>query len=200
MTGKWAGMIAKPMDELLTLDRDAFVFLNSLGNETWDVFWLTLTNKWTAIPLYVLLLYLIVRQWGWKRTFYVLIGVALLILATDQLANFFKYGLQRPRPCYDAELQELTRLVKASCGGKYSFYSAHASNAMAVAAYFFLALAPLRKSFGILLLIWAALVAYSRIYIGVHFPLDVLFGMGVGALMGWLFYKLTIFTLLKRGL
>jgi len=188
------------MEELLALDRQAFVFLNNLGSESWDGFWLTVTNKWTAIPLYVFLLYLTIRQWGWKRTLHVLIGIALLILVTDQLANFFKYGLQRPRPCYDVDLQSVTRLVKASCGGKYSFYSAHASNSMAVAAYFFLVFSKLRTSLGVFLLLWAVCVAFSRIYIGVHFPLDVLFGMGIGALMGWLFYKLTIFTLLKRGL
>ena len=188
------------MEELLSLDRQAFLFLNGLGNENWDGFWMAISNKWTAIPLYAFLLYLILRHLGWKRSLYVLVAIALLILVTDQLANFFKYGIQRPRPCYDPELESMTRLVKAWCGGKFSFYSAHASNSMAVAAYFFLVFSKWRNTLGIFLLLWAICVGYSRIYIGVHYPLDVLFGMGIGTLMGWLFYKLTIFTLLKRGL
>jgi len=188
------------MDKILQLDRDVFLSLNALGSETWDGLWMAITNKYYAIPIYALLLWLIIKKLGLKRTLISLVAIALLILVTDQLANFFKYGVQRLRPCYDPELNTLVRLVKASCGGKFSFYSAHASNSMAIAAFFFLLLNQYRKTLGVFLLLWAILVGYSRIYIGVHFPLDVLFGMGVGALMGWLFYKLTIFTYLKSGL
>ncbi|MDH3698997.1 MAG: phosphatase PAP2 family protein [Flavobacteriaceae bacterium] len=188
------------MDKILQVDRDVFLSLNSLGSETWDGLWMAITNKYYAIPLYALILWITLKKLGLKRTLISLVAIALLILVTDQLANFFKYGVQRLRPCYDPELNTLARLVKASCGGKFSFYSAHASNSMAIASFFFLLLHQYRKTLGVFLLIWAVLVGYSRIYIGVHFPLDVLFGMGIGALMGWLFYKLSIFTFFKSGL
>lgn len=193
-------MTNDPMEEVLLFDRQAFLFLNGLGTSSWDGFWMVITGKWNAIPIYILLLWLSVKGMGWRNTLLSLVAVAFLILVTDQLANFFKYGVQRLRPCYDEDISMAMRLVKASCGGKFGFFSAHAGNTMAVATFFTLLLRPCFKHLGLLLFPWALLVGYSRIYIGVHFPLDVFFGMGVGALMGWLFYKLTIFAYNKIGL
>ena len=92
------------------------------------------------------------------------------------------------------------RLVKESCGGKFGFFSAHAGNTMAVAVFFSILLKEKFKGVGFLLLIWAAFIGYSRIYLGVHFPLDVFLGMVIGLFFGWLFAKLYIFTLLKLPL
>lgn len=188
------------LEDLLQIDRQVFVYLNNLGSPGWDGLWMFITNKWSSIPLYILLLILVYRSFGLKKTLLLLVSIALLITVSDQLSNFFKIGVGRLRPCYDPDLSELIRLVKASCGGKYGYFSAHASNSFAIAVFF----AHLfRKSYKILvwiLVIWALVVAYSRIYVGVHFPLDILSGALAGTFMGWLFYRLFMLTLRRISL
>jgi len=188
------------LDELVQLDKEVFLFLNMLGSEQWDSFWLVATDKWSSIPVYLILLILTFRSFGPKKTLLVLITVALMITATDQLANFFKYGVQRLRPCYEEELFNNMRLVKSSCGGKFGFFSAHAANSFAVAYFFALLLRSQIKFLAALLFLWAAVVTYSRIYIGVHYPLDILTGISVGLFFSWLFAKLYIFALNKYPL
>lgn len=178
------------LEELLQFDKELFLFLNHLGSTTWDAFWLFMTNKWSAIPLYLLLAYLALVKLGLKRTLFLLVAIALLIATTDQLANFFKYGVQRLRPCHDPDLNGLVRLVKASCGGEFGYFSAHAANASAVAFFFIHLLGKQNRYLGAFLFVWALTVAYSRIYLGVHYPLDVLTGIVLGALLGWLFARL----------
>lgn len=184
-------------EELIKLDRELFLFLNQLGTEGWDPFWLLLTNKWTSIPLYVFLLILTYVHYGWKKTLILLVAIALLITCTDQLANFFKYGVKRLRPCHDPDLAEQLRLVKVSCGGKFGYFSAHAANSLAIALFFIVLFNKHFPYLKYLLLLWALLVAYSRIYIGVHFPLDILTGLTIGALFGWTFANLYNFAIHK---
>ncbi len=185
------------LDQLVQYDKELFLFLNNLGSPTWDGFWMALTNKTgpIALPLYMLLLFLAYRTFGIKRLLVVLLGVVVMILMTDQLANFFKFGFQRLRPCHDLEVNEAMRLVKSYCGGKFGYFSAHASNTMAVAIFFGTLLRSKSRYIGIFLVLWAILVAYSRVYIGVHFPLDVLTGAVIGSIFGWLCAKLVIFAL-----
>ena len=124
------------LDQLVHYDKELFLFLNNLGSAKWDGFWLFMTNKWSSIPLYALLAFFTYRAFGLKRLLMTLVAIAVLILVTDQLANFFKYGVQRLRPCHDNEINGLMRLVKSSCGGKFGYFSAHAANSFAVAIFF----------------------------------------------------------------
>ena len=181
------------LEELIQLDQELFLFLNNLGNDSWDGFWLGATNKWSSIPVYFILLLLTFKYFGTKRTLVILVIVALLITCTDQLANFFKYGVQRLRPCYEEGISESMRLVKRSCGGKFSYFSAHAANSFAAASFFAFLLRSKIRPIPAILMIWALIIAYSRIYIGVHYPLDILSGAVVGLLFGWLFFRLHIF-------
>lgn len=185
------------IEDLIHLDKELFLFLNSLGNERWDGFWMFITNQKSWYPLYVVLLFFSFKRFGTRKTLLLLVTVALLILCTDQLSNFFKNGVQRLRPCYDPELYGLMRLVKNSCGGKYSYFSGHAVNSFAVAFFFTYLLGVKYRMLGAILMIWAAFVAYSRIYVGVHFPLDVLTGAAVGILFSWIFAKLYLFSVHK---
>jgi undecaprenyl-diphosphatase len=187
------------LDQLLQLDKELFLFLNGIGTETWDGFWMFMTTTRNSAPLYLLLLYLTYRHFGWKKTGIVLVAIALLITCTDQLSNFFKYGVGRLRPCHDPEISGIMRLIKGSCGGQFGYFSAHAANSFGPAIFFTVLFRNKVKYITLVLIIWACFVAYSRIYIGVHYPLDVLTGALVGSLFGWLFAKLAIFAFQKIG-
>jgi len=174
--------------------------LNGLGTSSWDGFWMFVSNKWGSIPFYLVLLGISIKLLGWKKTGLLLLGIALLITVTDQLGNFFKYGIGRFRPCHDVDISSLMRLVKRSCGGKYGFFSAHAASSMALANFFNHVLGKKLKWLPGVLFTWAFLVGYSRIYIGVHYPGDVLFGMLVGLFFGWLFARVYETTINRIGL
>jgi undecaprenyl-diphosphatase len=176
------------IEELLKLDTQLFLFLNSLGNESWDEMWRIITEKWSSIPLYVFLLYLIYKDLGLKGAFIVLVVAAILVAASDQLANLFKYGVERPRPCQEESLKDLMRFVADRCG-RFGYFSAHASSSMGAAVFIGLLLKPSYKYIPFLLLFWALLLGYSRIYLGVHYPLDVITGMLFGGILGWLAFK-----------
>ena len=180
------------MEQLLEYDHELFLYLNSLGNESWDLFWLIITNKLYAAPLYAVLIYLIYKKFGLKGTVISVLVVAAMITCTDQLANLFKHGFERPRPCKVELWKETMRFVAERCG-RYGYFSAHAASTMAAAVFAGLALKSHHRYLIFILLFWSSLVGYSRIYLGVHYPGDVLTGWIIGALLGWAFYRLFIY-------
>jgi undecaprenyl-diphosphatase len=180
------------IEQLLQYDTELFLYLNNLGSSNWDQLWLIITNKLTFIPLYAILLYLIYRNLGWKVLLLLVLVIAAMITFTDQVTNLFKDGFQRPRPCRAKDIEDLVRYIAPRCG-KYGFFSGHSSNSMAAAVFAGLLLRPYYKNLIFILLFWSAIVAYSRIYVGVHYPLDIVCGLTFGALAGFLFYKLQIY-------
>ncbi|MGB5419505.1 phosphatase PAP2 family protein [Algibacter sp.] len=182
------------IEQLLNYDTELFVFLNNLGSSTWDGMWLVLTNKLTFIPLYVILLFLLYKKYGLKSLLIFVVVIALMITFTDQITNVFKRSFMRPRPCGVAEIADRVRFIAVRCG-KYGFFSGHSSNTMAAAVFTGLLLKPYYKNLIFILLFWSAVVAYSRIYVGVHYPIDIICGMTFGAISGFLFYKLTKYLL-----
>ena len=179
------------LEELVKLDTELFVYLNGLGTETWDAFWMFYTTKFNWIPFYALLLFLLYKRLNMKMFLITILVIALMITFTDQITNLFKKVLvMRLRPCYNPEIDDIIRLVKRSCGGKHGYFSGHASNSMAVAVFMSLMLRSKYRYITYVLVVWAIAMGYSRIYVGVHYPLDVLSGMLFGAFSGFLFYKL----------
>ena len=178
------------LEQLLQYDESLFLYLNSLGTETWDGMWLLITNKLTFIPLYALLLFLIYRKLGLKILLTLVILITLMILFTDQTTNIVKRSVLRFRPCACEDIMESVRFIAERCSRNRSFFSGHASNSMAAAVFGGLLLRPYFKNLIFLMLLWSAVVAYSRIYVGVHYPIDVITGMAFGALSGFGFYKL----------
>ncbi|MDT0651526.1 phosphatase PAP2 family protein [Autumnicola edwardsiae] len=177
------------MQELIELDQELFLFLNNLGSPAWDGFWRAISDKFVGIPLYAVLLYLIFKNFGWKGTLASMVVIALLITATDQLANVFKDGFERLRPCRQEGVMENARFVADRCG-RFGYFSAHASNSMGVATFLILLFRKIYPKLIYLILLWPVLSSYSRIYLGVHYPADVITGLFIGAILGYIFYKL----------
>lgn len=170
------------MNGLIEKDQELLLFLNGLGNSTFDPFWLLVTGKWFWIPFYVILLYLLYKSVPLKKLLFVLLFIAIGITISDQLASVFKHGVERFRPCHEPLLMEKMRMV--ICGGKYGFYSAHASSSFFLVSFLSILIGKKYKVLPYILVFWAVIVSYSRIYVGVHYPFDVAFGAAVGFLLG----------------
>jgi undecaprenyl-diphosphatase len=173
-----------------SLDRELFVTLNELHSPWLDDVMVGISNKWVWIPLYAFLLFRVVRIYG-RQSIYILMSVGILILLSDQISvHFFKDVFQRLRPCHDERLADLVHIVNDHCGGQYGFISSHASNVFALAVFLGFMLKSEGRWWLYSLLVWAFIVSYTRIYLGVHYPLDIMVGGLVGA-----FLALTIFYL-----
>ena len=174
------------LEKILSLDTELFVYLNGLGSETFDGFWLMITKQTSWIPLFLFLLYLIYTKLGTKQTLYLMLFVAILLVFTDQIANVFKNGFQRLRPCNNPEINSFIRIVQSR--NSFSFFSGHATSSMAVTTFLYLIF---RKDFKYfwLLFLWPLIFAYSRIYLGLHYPLDIISGYLCGAILAFLMFK-----------
>lgn len=176
------------LEQLQKLDREVFLFFNNLGVKEWDWFWVFITEKETSIPLYAVLLFLIFKKIKLKGLGITILVVGLMITFTDQLANLTKDTFQRLRPCNE-DFIEYGRFLAKRCG-KYGYFSGHAISSFAVATLVSKVLKPYYKNIFFWMFFWAVIVTYSRIYVGVHYPGDILTGATVGIITGYLFYKL----------
>lgn len=179
--------------DLLLLD-----LINGTGRPFLDPIMIFLSGKFVWIPLYLYLIFLLYEQYGksfWVPLLFILISLTL----SDQFtSSFMKPFFQRPRPCLDQSLAIVVEVVKG-CGGKYGFASSHAANTMGLAVFYFMLLKKKKKILAYAIVTWALLVGYSRAYLGVHYPGDVIVGFFVGSFFGYLCYKLHSRVLKKLG-
>ena len=186
------------METLSNIDTDLFLFLNGLHTSWLDKVMIAVTQMWVWVPLYLLLIYWTVKQYG-KRCWWIFLAVGIVVLCSDQLsAHVCKPLFQRLRPCYNADLQDLIYLPKGMAGGRYGFVSSHAANTFAVAAFLTPALRKNRNWMGIVLYFWAFISSYSRIYLGFHYPGDILCGALLGILIGLILWKVFQLVVVKK--
>ena len=186
------------MHEIIQEDQQVFLYLNNLGSSSFDQFWILLSETWIWIPLYIIFLYLLYKNFQLRSLLFILIFIAIGVTVSDQLAGIFKTGISRFRPCHDPVLDGFMRKVK--CGGQFGFYSSHASNTFFIATFMSILLRKKYKFLSIILLFWAAIVSYSRIYLGVHFPLDIIMGALMGFFLGGFFATISQNVIRKQNL
>ena len=178
------------LEKILTLDTELLVYLNGLGSPAYDGLWLFITRQSNWIPLFILLLYVIYKKLGVKQTLYLLLFITVIVAITDQTTNLFKNGFQRLRPCNNPEINTVIRVVQVR--NSFSFFSGHAANSMASTMFVFLIIRKFYKN-TYLLFLFPLIFAYSRIYLGLHFPGDILTGYLFGGTFGFMFYKSYMF-------
>ena len=149
------------LEKIIDLDKKVFIYLNGLGSETYDGLWLLITKQIYWTPFFLLIFYFLQKKLGWKNFLYYILFTAVLILICDQTANFFKNSIQRLRPCNDMATTVFAYLILKK---EYKYSS--------------------------LLFLFPFIFAYSRIYLGLHFPTDILTGYAFGAIFGCIFYKM----------
>ncbi|MCX6325487.1 MAG: phosphatase PAP2 family protein [Bacteroidia bacterium] len=174
------------------LDQQLFLFLNSLNSPFWDSVMHAISGKVIWAPLYLaILIFLGIR---YKRKFLIiLLFIILAVTLADQFSvQLFKNLVQRLRPCHEPSLEGLVHLVNGECGGQFGFVSSHATNSFNVAILSLLLIK--KRWFTISIILWAIVVGYSRIYLGVHYPGDVICGSLLGAFTGWIIYRLYVLT------
>ena len=168
------------------IDKELLLYLHHHSTPFLDVAMVAVTEKYNWIPLYLILILALVRQFGWQAV-YSMVAVILLVIISDQLTSgFMKPFFGRFRPCHDPEIGHLIRIIRR-CGGEFGFVSSHAANSFSVSTFFILLF---RKTHRYVwwILIWPILFSYSRIYLGVHYPFDILCGAVIGIGLGWLVF------------
>ncbi|HNP32405.1 MAG TPA: phosphatase PAP2 family protein [Flavobacterium sp.] len=184
------------LEKIIQLDKELLIYLNGLGSPTFDDLWLIITKQVYWAPVFLFIFYLLQKKLGWKKFGYYILFTAVLILICDQTANFFKEYFHRLRPCNDEEIKGVIRVVKSS--KTFSFFSAHAANSLATTVFAFMILKKYYKH-SYLLFLFPLIFAYSRIYLGLHFPGDILTGYFFGVIFGFICYKIYRKYILKNS-
>ncbi|MCM4155888.1 phosphatase PAP2 family protein [Gramella sp. AN32] len=175
------------LEQIKQWDRDLFIFLNNLGIEQYDSFWIFVTNPRHWIPLYLIFFALFFVAFHWKKGLYAMISLLITVFATWGFTNLVKSFFVRARPNNNPSLKELIRILQEPVN--YSFFSGHSSTSFAATTFLVLVLAHKFKWI-YLAYLWPIIFVLSRIYVGVHYPSDVIVGMIVGITMAFLFFQL----------
>jgi undecaprenyl-diphosphatase len=185
-------------DKLELLDRELFLTINGFHAPMFDNLMYYVSQIWVFAPVFFYWLYLVYNKTGAKKLLILLGFFVLLIVLTDQTSNQIKHTVKRYRPSHNLEIQSKVHIVNEYRGGTYGFFSGHATNSFGVAMILFLLFDKKSIVFRYSFFLWAALTAYSRMYLGVHYPSDIFVGTLVGLFWGYIVYQLIQYMFKKK--
>ncbi len=177
-------------DKLELLDRELFLAINGFHAPVFDSLMYYVSQIWVFAPVFVYWLYMVFNRYGLKKLFILIGFLGLLVLLTDQTSNITKHAIKRYRPTHNLEIQSQVHTVNDYKGGMYGFFSGHSTNTFGVAMLLFLIFSKESIVFRAAFFAWAGITAYSRIYLGVHYPSDIFVGFIVGLFWGYVVYRL----------
>ncbi len=175
------------MNSLIEFDQQILILFNYFHTAFWDNAQWLISGIATWFPLYIMILYTIIKSQKWQSWLTVLALIILVVLCDQISTEIFKHGFERLRPTHSPDIKDIVKTVRDYRGGKYGFVSSHATNSMGLAV--FTSLIFRNKYYSLFIILWSLIIGYSRIYLGVHYPGDVLGGMILGAILGFSIYK-----------
>ena len=176
------------LQDIIQIDQNLLIYLNNLGSTKWDSLWLFITNQFFWTPLFILIFYLTIKSYGWKTGGFLILSMIVLVAFSDQFTNFIKNTVQRFRPNNNEEIKHLLRVLINP--QSYSFISGHATTSTFFSVYVLLLLKDNYK-YIYLILFFPLVFSYSRLYLGVHFPIDIFVGILIGVTFANLYFILS---------
>ena len=173
------------LNYLNQIDTELFLIMNGWHNLFFDILMVYVSSMLFWLPFYIFLFYLLIREYKWKSLILLLFTTFLITLTDQSSVQLFKNVFQRLRPCHNPDIQAMVHTVEY-CGGLYSFVSSHAANYFGIIVFVSGLLKKRYKWLPWVLVIWGLLIIYSRIYLGVHYPGDVIAGAILGSVIGWM--------------
>lgn len=173
------------LENLLEFDRSLFLLINGWNSPFFDEVMYFVSKVWIWIPLYITFIVYAIRRWK-LESIWIIVAMILCVIATDQLTNLTKELFQRLRPSHEPLLSGMVHHVNGYVGGKYGFVSGHSSNSFGFAMLSSLIIR--NRTYTLSVFFWASVVAYSRMYLGVHYPFDIMGGVVLGILVAWVVF------------